>query len=463
MTRKTTLLLALALAVACAHGSPADAATFRVNLLSDPVAASCTSDHCSLREAINAANTSPGADRIELRAGKRYVLSERGAPGPDDYLHPLGPDALSIVARGQGVATVDAARVDRAFYSGRLLLILQKLRVTGGLARGTTAFPGGFGGGIAALGDVTLIRCKFTGNRSDDQGGGLLVEGFLTIRRSEIFGNESGGAGGGAGFVMGGAQLVSGGLIQDSKIYDNTSGNFGGGLLIGQVDGSVVRIERSTISGNHAELVSGVDAGGGGISIPSGRVEISQSTISDNVSDRTGGGIRASGSIAELAMVNSTIADNDAVEFGGGIDASNGPAVALESTTVVRNDADSNDDDIGRGGGLHHFNTAGFLVTNSVVALNTAAVAPDCGGSPFTSGGNNLLSDATACPGFPIASDIVSTSPLLGPLSANGGTTETVAIRPGSPAIGEAGATAPTVDQRGVTRDAQPDVGAYER
>jgi hypothetical protein len=43
------------------------------------------------------------------------------------------------------------------------------------------------------------------------------------------------------------------------------------------------------------------------------------------------------------------------------------------------------------------------------------------------------------------------------------GTTQTHALLAGSPALGAGGAVAGlTVDQRGVTRDAAPDIGAYE-
>ena len=53
--------------------------------------------------------------------------------------------------------------------------------------------------------------------------------------------------------------------------------------------------------------------------------------------------------------------------------------------------------------------------------------------------------------------------PLLLPPSPNGGPTFTMALQPGSPAI-DAGnpLLAPPADQRGVMRDAQPDLGAYE-
>jgi hypothetical protein len=58
---------------------------------------------------------------------------------------------------------------------------------------------------------------------------------------------------------------------------------------------------------------------------------------------------------------------------------------------------------------------------------------------------------------IPIYSD-----PLLAPLADNGGPNETMALWPGSPAI-DAGATGcPPIDQRGVPRNGNCDIGAYE-
>ena len=59
---------------------------------------------------------------------------------------------------------------------------------------------------------------------------------------------------------------------------------------------------------------------------------------------------------------------------------------------------------------------------------------------------------------------MVRRNPKLGKLARNGGPTKTVALKKGSPAIGEAKrSTAPGKDQRGRKRDRRPDVGAFER
>ena len=62
--------------------------------------------------------------------------------------------------------------------------------------------------------------------------------------------------------------------------------------------------------------------------------------------------------------------------------------------------------------------------------------------------------------------NLVGGNPLLAPLGNYGGTTQTQAPLPGSPAIDTGGASCPATDQRGVTRPqptgGQCDIGAVE-
>ena len=88
------------------------------------------------------------------------------------------------------------------------------------------------------------------------------------------------------------------------------------------------------------------------------------------------------------------------------------------------------------------FNTVGTLsMTATIVAGNTAPLGPDVSAfTPVTSGGYNLIGDATDSTGFAGPGDQVGTAvdpidPRLGPLADNGGPTQTHALLPGSPAI----------------------------
>ncbi len=92
-------------------------------------------------------------------------------------------------------------------------------------------------------------------------------------------------------------------------------------------------------------------------------------------------------------------------------------------------------------------------------ALLVANGGTNCAGAVATQG-VSLSSDAS-CPGVPTA------SLSLGPLSNNGGPTQTLALPAGSPAIDAGGGAAngcPATDQRGTTRPqgAACDIGAFE-
>lgn len=83
-------------------------------------------------------------------------------------------------------------------------------------------------------------------------------------------------------------------------------------------------------------------------------------------------------------------------------------------------------------------------LTNTIVAGNTAASAPDVSGT--TTGTHNLTSG----------------DPKLAPLGDYGGPTQTMALRPGSPARNAGAPTGRTTDQRGFPIVGLPDIGAYE-
>jgi hypothetical protein len=109
-------------------------------------------------------------------------------------------------------------------------------------------------------------------------------------------------------------------------------------------------------------------------------------------------------------------------------------------------------------------------IGDTVVAGNSArflsGVSADAVGS-FTSLGHNLIGVTNSSSGW-IGSDLTGTSleplnPLLTPLGAFGGPTQTMALLPGSPAI-DAGTSgdAPATDQRGLGRIGAVDIGAFE-
>ena len=129
-----------------------------------------------------------------------------------------------------------------------------------------------------------------------------------------------------------------------------------------------------------------------------------------------------------------------------------------------------------RVGGCSSMIVARTLVRHTIIAanlLNENGINPDIGGT-FISNGYNLIGDSTGSTGFDATGDIVGTSdrpidPRLAPLDFYGGPTQTIALRPDSPAIDAGDPTVldtdPTTDERGMPRraaDGSADIGAFE-
>jgi hypothetical protein len=229
--------------------------------------------------------------------------------------------------------------------------------------------------------------------------------------------------------------------VSTSILISNTAAS-GGGILNDNSGPTTM---------SSSKIISNTAASGGGIYMLGGHMSLTHDTLNGNAASFFGGGIYAAGGY--IALTNSTLSYN-AAGTGGGIDQSSG-GVTLSYMTVASNTT-----------GIVTSNppTAKVALIGTIVANSTAG--PNCSGPLTESGGYNLDS-STSC-GFHQPTDITATNPLLGALAKYGGPTETMALLPGSPAIGHAATQAqgclPT-DQRWAPRPpvAPCDIGAYER
>jgi CSLREA domain-containing protein len=267
-----------------------------------------------------------------------------------------------------------------------------------------------------------------------------------------------GGSNGGA-FVVASPAVVT----INNSVFQN-SRSYNGGAIYSY---GILTINNSTIRNNTA---SG-NAGGGIYS--EGKLTILNSTLYGNTAQSKGGAIAHS--VAPLALYNTTIQGNTvtrtgSIYYGGG-------GIALDmyydtSTTAIVNSTIANNSGFS-GNNIWVYGQAPVLqntiVSNGSGGTNCRIVYPYI--APVTNGGNNLQYPDTSC-----NSAIPVSDPLLGSLADNGGSTWTMALLTGSPAI-DAGndticAASPinNQDQRGLERpfdgdssgSALCDIGAYE-
>lgn len=320
---------------------------------------------------------------------------------------------------------------------------------------GGTAGQGGAGGALAAAGSGTGIT--ITGGRfsSETAGSGGTLD---------IAGTPGTGGGGGALWIgawplaLSGATLsgdhAGAGGAQDSpdSLGQGAPGGPGGAL---ELTGSSATVTGTTLSGDTSGAGGPGVGGEGNAGGDGGAVEVesgaSLSATNDTIAaDTAGSGSTESGG------------PGGAGGSGGALSVASGGSATLASLTIAGNAA-------GAAGSGTPTGTAGDgdgIFDDGNVTLKATLIdegaGTDCAGSETPSNGDYNLEDGTD---YCISGD-VHADPLLGPLQANGGPTETMALGSGSPAIEAVPEGAcPATDQRGVKRPqvgSACDIGAYE-
>lgn len=214
---------------------------------------------------------------------------------------------------------------------------------------------------------------------------------------------------------------------------------------------------------NNRNNGSSINSQGGAIYNQQGDLSIDKSIIFKNEAEELqGAGIF--NDLGSLQIKNSTISMNVGASLGSGIfNGSN--SLKIESSLITLNEATN-----GQAGGI--FTGDNFEIHNSIVVGNKSSIdsssTGDCFGGSGISKGFNIFGNAFGCKINHTQGDQFSVKPadiLLGPLTDNGGPTDTQALLPGSPAI-DAGDPddCPDTDQRGVLRPQGGvcDIGPFE-
>ncbi len=463
MRRVISVVIAVGVALSSAIASPTATVSARAAINVVVPCSGTGGGTAGLVAGIEAANAS-GGGTITLAQGCTYTLTT----GPfDDGAGPAGLPIItaSVIVTGNGSSivrdgTAPKFRLLEVGDSASASLALDRVTLSGGNTDGTGDDDSGGGGAILNAGTLAVTNSTFTGNAAVNGGAiGNHVGGTVDVTSTTFSGNHgTNGLG-----STGGAIFNSGGVfrIYSSVISGNNSTTYGGGIHNSNSSTGTLAVTNSTVSGNSTTLASR----GGGIS-NNGTLAVTNSTISGNSAvgySASGGGIWNSNA-GTLAVTNSTISGNstgvseDRSTYGGGL--ANFGAATVTSSTIAGNSANGPD---GLGGGLANDDDDGatLTATSSIVADNP--VGGNCTGA-FDDGSFNL-ENGTTC-GF--ANQAVNAEPLLAPLAANGGPTQTQALQPGSPAINHVPLANPacsaTNDQRGVNRPqgAGCDIGAFE-
>lgn len=285
---------------------------------------------CSLREAIQSANTDTavdactagnGTDIITVPAGT-YTLSivgageDANATGDLDVTSNLtinGASAASTIIDGGGIDRVIEIRPGATAQ-------IDKVTVQNGNAAGI------FNGAT-----LTLTNSRVTNNTRADFAGGIYNLGTMIINNSTIKNNTTTGT----NFSAGGGGIFNEGTLTmtNSTVNNNTSHARGGGIY--NLD-STLNITNSTISTN-----TGLN--GGGIFNRFGTVNFTNTTIANNIATDNGGGIWNFGGTMNLK--NSILSANNAATAAdncAGAIASQGYNVSSDASCALGGTGDLN-------------------------------------------------------------------------------------------------------------------------
>ncbi|MBX3081060.1 MAG: hypothetical protein KF716_05455 [Anaerolineae bacterium] len=437
--------------------------TLVITTLTDFYDGVCDSQ-CSLRDAVTAAQM---GDKITFQAGLSGSLF---------FSQPIVLINKSFTLQGPGtsVITLDGNYLTHLFVvNDTSNIAIRSLTLAHGASRG--------GGAIYNSGFLTLYDTVFTDNVAHFGGSAVYNFGKLTVDDSIFKNNIS------TGVEDGGAILSHRSAQINNSLFENNRGAYGGAI-----HGGEITIQNSTFRNNHADIMGGA--------LYNVNLTLIHSEVANN-SAPAAGGIAIDGGYFQLLITDSTIRDN----VGGGLYAY---SVGLPSKTTITRSAFLNNDSYeiyttndlwmsnstlyGPNGFVHKpTDTTSVKLTNvtisavfqaidgnslSVVQASQSIFESRYANIPCAVGrmidyGNNLQYPGTSC-----NSSIRSANPLLNPPANNGGSTFTMSLRSGSPALDAADnavcAADPVnnVDQRGLARpidgngdgNAICDIGAFE-
>jgi hypothetical protein len=309
----------------------------------------------SLREAIASAGvndtinflpslTSGGPAVLTLTRGELFIDNRITIQGPGANLLTIdasGNDPTPLVDNGDGSRVF---RIEHTIIIAPLSVTISGLTLAGGDVGPTD--HGGTGGAIWNNQNLTLSNVIVAGNAASVRAGGIHHEASQATEQNHLM-----------------TKLT----LVNSTVTDNVAGDGGGLVIHGAAD-----IINSTISSNHANMISSNDFGtGGGVFFVTAFTTDSKFTIKDSLIDDNhaaeGGGIYNNGGV--LTITNSTFTANSAYKGGGIFSNPNFSLLNVTGSTFTENVADY-------GGGVYNQGTANIL--NSTISGNLSSGLAAC-------------------------------------------------------------------------------------
>ncbi len=434
---------------------------------SEPLVVTLTADefdgvcdaHCSLRDAITAANQADGPQVIDLPPGD-YLISLPSLP--DD----------------NGFAGDEDANLDGDFDIHGQLTIQgrgeQRTRIISQVeSRLFEVLPGA---------NLALLRLSLENGRSGRNGGALVNHGELLLRQVLLDNNQASTphspgnppplaeafdwGQGGALANYGSAQIYASTLQHNKALGLYYGNNFGRGGAIFNTGALLVRDSHF----DHNSVDDQADRGHGGALYNVGTADIARSLFTFNQhAELGGGGAIFNTATGLLKLSNSTLSNNSGAIYNGYVES---PSEPLPSATLINVSIA-----LSSGPGL--VNRGEVLIRNSLMVNNYDPYASDQPFDCLTSGPTShyrAIGLLTTSPTSSCTADYHEApervfSHLLEPLADNGGPTQTMALRPGSMALDTGLRSCSGHDQRRQPRPldgtgdgiAACDLGAYER
>ncbi len=359
--------------------------TFTVNTTGDaddvnPGDAVCDSDaiaagpQCSLRAAIKEANAVPPQSVTSLTINFAIPASQPNCDATTSActinltreLPQVTAASLTIEGPGADMLTVRRNSIDAYpvfTVSGPVEVVtISELTVNNGF---TLRRGGGilFTPGVGSQSTLNVIGCEITGNFAGSAGGGIAANGStanLNITGTTVRGNftdafpfSNSNLVGGGGIAFEGAPEAGTMTITDSTISDNVSEGDAGGLL--SKGGRNVSIVNSRFIGNVADTASsalggGIFAGVAGLTFPSA-LNITNCQFTGNRAKRGGGAALQQDLEGIINVTGSTFSDNiSTLNQGGGINLQDGTLNVVNSTINNNKGAAIGNNPPGRGG-----------------------------------------------------------------------------------------------------------------